>query len=381
MNKEKIETLQVLRCIAFIAVLLTHTGINLPSNLGGWGVSVFLVLSGFTMIYSYYGKDRIVESSVRKNIAFTRRKIGRLYPLHVLMTIVMVADYIGHNIGQIAFDRLSLTIILNLLLIQEYFPLSVRSFNSVSWFLCTIVLAYFLFPWILRRIEYRWSNRRAIAAIVACVFITMTMQLLGSVIPTFAYGNNPLWTNEPITWFNYRFPLVRIWDFVIGCNLGYIYIYNHVNHDQNGVHYLWYEIEAIVIALAYLYYSSSLKLVIPNTAMRWWVHTLWRDISAITLIYAFAIGRGFVSNLLVNQVTLYLAQISAYGFLIHKAVYELIDDIVASWILFVDNTNCLSGYTPWLHLTLGIILTLILAELWRRIDAWGRVIFIKLSRR
>lgn len=50
----RLNSLQGLRAVAFMGVFLGHCGIG---SGGGMGVSVFLVLSGFLMIYNYYQKD------------------------------------------------------------------------------------------------------------------------------------------------------------------------------------------------------------------------------------------------------------------------------------------------------------------------------------
>lgn len=90
-NNAMIDTLQVLRCLAFIGVFLSHVGWNATTmaGMGYWGVSVFLVLSGFTMVYSYYGKGRIRAVSVRDNLRFAMGKVGKLYPLYVLTTLAV----------------------------------------------------------------------------------------------------------------------------------------------------------------------------------------------------------------------------------------------------------------------------------------------------
>lgn len=62
-RRDKIATLDTIRCIAFLAVLICHVDLNSEFlsgiNLGSWAVSVFLVLSGFVMIYSYYDTGRL----------------------------------------------------------------------------------------------------------------------------------------------------------------------------------------------------------------------------------------------------------------------------------------------------------------------------------
>lgn len=52
----RIDSIQSLRAIAFLAVFMSHSRLFGLGFLGAWGVSIFFVLSGFLMVYSYYPK-------------------------------------------------------------------------------------------------------------------------------------------------------------------------------------------------------------------------------------------------------------------------------------------------------------------------------------
>lgn len=67
-DRKCIDTLQVLRCFAFLGVFLCHTGLHKMGSLGVGGVSIFLVLSGFVMTYSYYGGNRVTSILIGDNI-------------------------------------------------------------------------------------------------------------------------------------------------------------------------------------------------------------------------------------------------------------------------------------------------------------------------
>ena len=59
-KKGKINSLQAIRALAFIEILIAHC--EGPAS-GACGVSIFLILSGFLMIYSYL--DRELECSLK----------------------------------------------------------------------------------------------------------------------------------------------------------------------------------------------------------------------------------------------------------------------------------------------------------------------------
>ena len=156
MTDKKINTLEVLRCFAFLGVFLCHTNLKIFNCLGGWGVSIFFILNGFLMVYSYYGKNRIEYASVKNNIIFAYRKINRIYLLHIF---TMIPFFIRLLVGEktVDFSVAFIRLVMNVLLINEYIPS--HSINGVAWFLCTLVLSYFLFPWILRHMEQKYSKR------------------------------------------------------------------------------------------------------------------------------------------------------------------------------------------------------------------------------
>ena len=90
MKKERLWGLEVLRCLAFIAVVMSRAGYDELNEYGAWGVSVFCVLSGFLLSYNYVDSGRIKEVSFKSNLKFMFKKISRLYPLHVICTLLML---------------------------------------------------------------------------------------------------------------------------------------------------------------------------------------------------------------------------------------------------------------------------------------------------
>lgn len=84
-SKNYIGSLQVLRALGFLAIFSAHAGIT---RLGAFGVSLFFVLSGFVLAYSYNNEKKV--TGTRNVIVYVLNKIKRLYPLHVLMLILAI---------------------------------------------------------------------------------------------------------------------------------------------------------------------------------------------------------------------------------------------------------------------------------------------------
>lgn len=87
-NRQKIDSLQTIRAFAFLGIFFWHTEIPLSSTFGGWGVSIFIVLSGFVMVYSYYNKN--LSTKVKDMFLFSLKRIKKLYPLHIMMIVVAI---------------------------------------------------------------------------------------------------------------------------------------------------------------------------------------------------------------------------------------------------------------------------------------------------
>ena len=81
--KERINSLQAIRTLAFLGIFLQHTGLKLFSLSGSWGASAFVLLSGFIMTYRYLNSDKIQTYSILNNLRFSFNKIKKLYFLHI----------------------------------------------------------------------------------------------------------------------------------------------------------------------------------------------------------------------------------------------------------------------------------------------------------
>jgi peptidoglycan/LPS O-acetylase OafA/YrhL len=154
----RIDSLQALRAIAFTCIFLSHCDV-IPT--GPMGVSIFLILSGFLMFYSWDNKKKMPQKGIRNAFVLSIRKISKLYPLHLLTFLWMVA--VGLLVGFKGGHTL-LKGILNLLLLQAWVPSAkwYFTFNKVSWYLSVCLFVYFVFPFIYRRISRMTFRKNAV---------------------------------------------------------------------------------------------------------------------------------------------------------------------------------------------------------------------------
>lgn len=190
-----IKSLQSLRFVFVMLVVLSHI-IGKSFDFGGeCGVAFFFVLSGFVLSYAYGRQVRCGQFQQRK---FLTRQLSKLYPLHLLTFLAMVVldMRLGHVDSWIK-------LVANMLLLQSWVPSDDFYFvaNGSSWFLSDLLFFYVVFPPL-----YRWLSSSRIHQLL----------LAGSVVLALYVGlavSIPLDMVNPLL---YASPLTRLIDFAIG---------------------------------------------------------------------------------------------------------------------------------------------------------------------
>lgn len=187
----RIDSIQSLRAIAFLAVFMSHSRLFGLGFLGAWGVSIFFVLSGFLMVYSYYPK---IDYAFPPAHRFAWQKIRKLYPIHILMTVACIL-YTILNEGKISAN-LPIVTLLHTLLLQIWIPNSAfyETLNGVAWYLCVCAFTYFCFPLILNVLR-KVRNKREVILIMGGVrhsrywFLSLRIALVLRAKPGFSRCN------------------------------------------------------------------------------------------------------------------------------------------------------------------------------------------------
>ena len=163
------------RFIAAIFIVFFHFSGNLfPSDSDflnvirqnfSLGVSYFYVLSGFVMVLAYGNQDRVEPKKYFIN------RLARLYPLHIftLGLTIIVSIFLAINyLGDYKFHPISF--ILNLTLLQAWFPHYSLTFNVPSWSISVELFFYLVFPFIFNHI-YKKIKFRHFAIIVILFWV------------------------------------------------------------------------------------------------------------------------------------------------------------------------------------------------------------------
>lgn len=220
--RERLDGITALKGLACMGIFASHAS-KAFTSFGAMGVSLFLIMSGFGMIYGYYGRHRIQRCSVGGNVRFAYRKISKVYPLFVATTVVMLPSLFLGNV-KVTVPHAAAILGMNALLIESWLPLDPFAVNSVAWYLCVCALTYFLFPWILRFMERKQTLRGAKISICLLMLFQLGIGLIGRQLQALPVLSGGWFGTATTRWFVYNFPLTRAVDFLIGCNLGYLYV-------------------------------------------------------------------------------------------------------------------------------------------------------------
>ena len=131
-ENQKIVGLQVLRAIAFLEIFLGHCGVEICS--ATFGVSIFMMLSGFCMAINYIPKQESISLSPVQCVKFGISKVKKLYSLHLIMLLLMYIIVKMPTSGE-AIPKL----IRDIFLVKCWWTSSddYFAYNGVTWYLAT----------------------------------------------------------------------------------------------------------------------------------------------------------------------------------------------------------------------------------------------------
>lgn len=293
----RLESLQGLRAIAIICIFLHHTGLKGMEPYGPFGVSVFLMLSGFLMGGSYLGNNK----EAKFGFGFVFKKIINLYPLHIVTMLSIAVYYIitaSFSLWPCLYGFL-----VNILMILPYcLRLPIEYFNGPSWYLGVCVITYLAFPLILKMMK-GYRNRKV-------AYIVITISAIFILLISFCAKHFSATIQKDLT---YYLPLFRIPEFVIGCNMGYLY----VAKDKTSISKRGYlSIVGVSLTLASWYVFDKGLLFFGQEYFR---NTALFLLPSVFLIYSIA-NNHTLTNLLESKILVIIGDLSPYVFLIHVPV-------------------------------------------------------------
>lgn len=213
-DKKLISSLQGLRAVAFLCVVISHCG---APWLGPWAISVFVALSGFLMVCNYYDRPRTAPG-LQSAIAFSFKKIRRLYPLHLIMMAAALLFVLKGLLAQPSARGVlscAAQLAVSIFLLQTWIPSSRFWFclNGVAWYLSVQAFLYAIFPTLLAVLKKTDARKlRCIAAAIFCVQCLFSLAVWKAGL-----------SGKAAFYLTYLCPLFRAGDFTISCCAGCLY--------------------------------------------------------------------------------------------------------------------------------------------------------------
>ncbi len=177
----RFEALDSLRGVCAVLVVMFHMPV--ASHWRDWGlvqhgylfVDYFFVLSGFVIAHAYAGRLKTAKDGGR----FMVRRLGRVWPLHVLM----LGCFIGLELARLWFhidfatpftrDRSVEAIWANLFLVQSWHILPYLTWNGPAWTLSAEVACYLIFAALVLVAPKRFRWIGAVLAVIGAVLVLM----------------------------------------------------------------------------------------------------------------------------------------------------------------------------------------------------------------
>jgi peptidoglycan/LPS O-acetylase OafA/YrhL len=229
------------RFVAAFAVVLLHYSVffQFSPDWLHWldqakaAVSLFFVLSGFVLFTSYWKR---FSGGVNKSqyLVFAKARIARVYPMYLvgllLVTPITLYYLFMHAAvmrqefsSALAPSTLILSWLANLSTLHVYIPIQSyqQLWNAPSWSIGAEFFFYGLFPFIAASIvRYLQRPRQLIQLVIFLFMVEAFVFLVAGYLVLKLPNHQSYWMLDFLA---YRQPLVRIWEFVIGCLVGGLY--------------------------------------------------------------------------------------------------------------------------------------------------------------
>jgi peptidoglycan/LPS O-acetylase OafA/YrhL len=349
-QKRYFNAIDGLRLLASANVVLFHLERNGALNDMGGGpgwlfkiikgpafhASIFFILGGF--IFATKFAPKIIEFDLR---SFLKKRLGELYPLHLITTLTMVALYVIKRYGTsevIDVPKLVFSSFMHLSFLWSLCPIGSFDLNTPSWALSAMFICYlFLGPLL------RWSltlkTRLAVAGWMALFFIPLVGWGL-------LYG--AIGAPEKLYQFFHGFAPVRFFEFGLGVLLARFFMLR----DQFKIPGLFISArcDLAVLLLCALIFVNLSPAVRSTPELKWLSYHAFMIPIYLLAVYTMSVEKGIFARIMALSVVRKLGRTSFYPYLIHIPLVSIIT-------LFCERVL---GYKKFLHKPLNILILIIL---------------------
>jgi len=325
-SKPHLNALTGLRFVAALHVMLMHRALQYLDWAPGWtrnvvaagytGVSLFFLLSGFVLAYTYLepGDSRKIERRT-----FWIARLARVYPVYLVSLLVALPAFVGLNLirdgallgpetsaGKIALTTLTLT--------QAWSWTTVWQWNSPGWSLSAEAFFYCAFPLIVPPLL-----RHARGRLLCTAGALWLLALLPPVLYLLGHADGGIAASRDPTLMTVKFnPALRVPEFLMGVVMGKLFLDRPPAHWNSGWTGWMSEIAACVI-LALLASSPSLPFILLHNGLLAPAFGL--------LIFGLACGRGPLARILGHPGLVLVGEASYALYLLHQPLWLLVTSL------------------------------------------------------
>ncbi|MDF7774980.1 acyltransferase [Sphingomonas sp. AOB5] len=164
--------------VVFYHIRLAVDGLPAPALAffakGYLAVDFFFLLSGFVIWLSY--ADRIRDGGLAAIPEFLKRRIARIWPLHIFVlaggvALALLLAATGREAAHFPFAELPL----HVLLLQNWGLTDTLNWNDPAWSISCELGAYLVFPFVALAIDWRRVPTTMILAAIAALFVLLHM--------------------------------------------------------------------------------------------------------------------------------------------------------------------------------------------------------------
>ena len=334
----RIQSLQALRAIAFLEIFLGHCGILFFT--GAFGVSIFIVLSGFCMAINYLPKINNMKISAWENIKYAVSKVKKLYGLHLFMlfwAFLLARMPVSGGAGR--------RMLLDVLLLQSWSPDAADyfSYNGVAWYLSVYFFILIMAPCLMKLLS-GMKSKKAVGAVMLTGYIMMV-----------AIGAFVTWKTIPIGdnfafWFTYISPVYRLLEFFVGAALGWLYLHGDRKMPSSNFGMTVLEILGVAMFVVVICIFHKMEGRYDGLCYT----ALFTPVSML-LVWLFACSKGLAVKFFSNKMFLWLGNLSSHTFLVHQ--------VVIRWLVTLLNQEKLGNAYIFVLTILSFAVTVIGVEI------------------
>jgi len=298
----RIEQLTFTRFVAAISIVVYHFAMDLyPFRLdsvsflfkqANLGVSFFFILSGFVMIIAYGGKGKTPIDSKK----FYMNRLARIYPAYLLALLILIGYLFVRSRSFTGME-----FILNLFVIQTWFPSYALSLNTPGWSLAVELFFYSLYPLLFNLIYSKTG--------ITKVMIPILLFWIGTQVFFNIMINSPYYQGFPSNSHNmlYYFPLMHLNEFLIG-NIGGLILLKLGSNSERKYTFLLFVLAVLIVIL--------LRYPLP-----WSYHDGLLAIVFVPFLLFLSLDKGIISRIFRLKPLVFLGDISYGTYILQVPVY------------------------------------------------------------